>query len=67
MRALVATLLLAGCSAGSEPPNGFTGDDQRQLNEAAAMLDANSVSLDAVAPDPSRNEPDPSRNESAAP
>ena len=48
MRSLAALLLLTACSAEPEPPRGFTADDQRQLNEATDMLDANSVSLDAV-------------------
>ena len=44
-------VLLAACS--SEPdaqPGGITADDQQQLNEAAEMLDANSVDLEEVAP-----------------
>lgn len=49
MRMLVALLVaLTACASEPGPPNGLTADDQRQLNEAAEMLDANSVSLDAV-------------------
>jgi uncharacterized lipoprotein len=48
MRPLVFALLLAACSEPSEPPRAFTADDQRQLNEAAEMLNANSVSSDAI-------------------
>ena len=46
---LTAALLLAACSSDPEPqPGGLTADDQAQLNDAAAMLDANSVDLNAV-------------------
>ncbi len=46
---LPGTLLLAACSSGSDaPPGATTADEDRQLNEAAAMLDSNSVDLDAV-------------------
>lgn len=48
MRALLPLLLLAACSAQSDAPGGITADDQRQLNEAAEMLDANSLAPDAV-------------------
>ena len=49
MRVLLpAVLLLAACSAEPEQPGGVTADEARQLNEAAAMLDANSVSADAL-------------------
>lgn len=41
--ALVATV--AGCSRG-EDPTAVPAGDQRQLNEAAEMLDANSVALE---------------------
>lgn len=47
--ALAAALLLAACSHEPDPqPGGITADDQAQLNDAAAMLDANSVDLNAV-------------------
>ena len=42
-------LLLAACSGGDAPPGGVTADEAHQLNEAAEMLDANSVDLNAVA------------------
>lgn len=50
MRVLaLALLLLAACSADPDPqPGGLTADDQQQLNDAAEMLDANSVDLNAV-------------------
>ncbi|WP_374942510.1 hypothetical protein [Sphingomonas sp.] len=44
-----AALLLAGCSAEPEPAGGVTADEARQLNEAAAMLDANSMDANALA------------------
>lgn len=49
MRAALTFLLLAACSAGEEQPGAVTADEARELNEAAAMLDANAVSLNAVA------------------
>ncbi len=54
---LSAGLLLAAaaCSAGGgEQPGALSADEERQLNDAAAMLDANSVALEAV----SENESD---------
>ncbi|MEG3173563.1 hypothetical protein U1708_15210 [Sphingomonas sp. ZB1N12] len=42
---------LAGCSPATEP-GAVTADEAHQLNEAAAMLDANSVDLNAVATAP---------------
>jgi hypothetical protein len=53
MRPLLALLfLLTSCSADPDPqPGGLTADDQQQLNEAAEMLDANSVDLNAVSAD----------------
>jgi hypothetical protein len=52
MGALFAISALAACSPATEP-GAVTADEAHQLNEAAAMLDANSVDLDAVvaAPD----------------
>ena len=41
--AVTAALALAGCSGSDDQPGVVTADEARQLNEAAAMLDANSV------------------------
>lgn len=52
--AIVAlSLLLAACGGGDEEagPGGLTPAEARELNEAAEMLDANAVSLEAVAND----------------
>lgn len=47
--ALLPLLLIAsGCSSEPTEPGAVTADEERQLNDAAAMLDANSVSLEAV-------------------
>ena len=52
MRALLlAPILLAACSGGGEQPGAVTADEARQLNEAAEMLDANAVSLNAATED----------------
>jgi hypothetical protein len=48
--------LLAACSPAADPPGTMTADDRHQLNEAAAMLDADSISLNAVS-----NQPEPAR------
>ena len=51
MRALplAAALILSACGRDPDPqPAGLTADDQAQLNDAAAMLDANAVDLNAV-------------------
>lgn len=53
--ALFAVSTLAACSPASEP-GAVTADEAHQLNEAAAMLDANSVDLNAVAADPDDTE-----------
>jgi hypothetical protein len=45
---LAVTALLAACSREAEPPGGVTPDEAQQLNEAAAMLDANSVDAKAL-------------------
>ncbi|WP_231731686.1 hypothetical protein [Sphingomonas sp. CCH5-D11] len=39
-------LLLAACSGEPAAPGAPTADEEQQLNEAAAMLEANSVTLD---------------------
>ncbi len=44
-----ALLSLAACSS-SDQPTGLSAEENRQLNEAAAMLDANAVDLNAMAP-----------------
>ena len=50
VRPLLPLLLMMGaCSPAPDQSTGITADDQRQLNEAAEMLDANSVDLNAVA------------------
>ena len=46
--ALAAFLLLAACSAGDDAPGAVSQSEQQQLNDAAAMLDANSVDANAV-------------------
>lgn len=45
---LPALLLLAACAGENPQPAGLTADDQAQLNDAAAMLDVDSVDLNAV-------------------
>jgi hypothetical protein len=44
-------LLLAGCGQSADDPGlgGLSHSEASQLNDAAAMLDANSVSINAVA------------------
>ncbi len=39
--ALGLLLLLGGCGSGPEASGGVSADEQRQLNDAAAALDAN--------------------------
>lgn len=57
---LAAALLLAACSGGKDQPGAVTADEARQLNDAAAMLDANSVDANAVGADAApTNESDP--------
>lgn len=41
-------LLLAACSGSSDDPRAVTPDEAAQLNDAAAMLDANSIDLNAI-------------------
>lgn len=70
-RRLVAPLLLIlalpACSGGSESSPGATSaDENRQLNDAAAMLDANSIDLNQVAADPAPDADAPT-NESRVP
>ncbi|WP_267383373.1 hypothetical protein [Sphingomonas sp. GC_Shp_2] len=55
--AAAAAFALAACSSHTDQPGAVTADEARQLNDAAAMLDANSVDANAVGGD---NESDPS-------
>jgi hypothetical protein len=43
-------LLLAACSGGggNDDPRAVTADEATQLNDAAAMLDANAIDLNAA-------------------
>jgi acetyl-CoA acetyltransferase len=60
--ALFAVSTLAACSPASEP-GAVTADEAHQLNDAAAMLDANSVDLNAIAdaPETPSNQSDQTR------
>lgn len=44
-----ALLTLAACSS-HDQPQGLSAEENRQLNDAAAMLDANAFDLNAMAP-----------------
>ncbi|WP_312487567.1 hypothetical protein [Sphingomonas sp.] len=46
---IAALLALPACSS-NDQPEGLSDAENRQLNEAAAMLDANAVDLNAMAP-----------------
>jgi hypothetical protein len=48
---ILAAGLLAACGRDPDPPGVLSAEDDRQLNEAAAMLDANAVDVNAVAAD----------------
>jgi len=70
-RRLVAPLLLIlalpACSGGSDSnPGATSADEDRQLNDAAAMLDANSIDLNQVVTDPAQDAAAPT-NESRVP
>ncbi len=56
VRSVGVALLLVACSAEPDAPGAIPADEERRLNEAAAMLDANSVDADALA-DPVINQP----------
>lgn len=61
MRALllVPLLMLAACGSGDDDPGrgGLSGTEASQLNDAAQMLDANSVSANAVSPNDQEQAP----------
>lgn len=46
MKPLALALLLAACSSAHEEAGAVTADQDRQLNEAAASLDANVAAAD---------------------
>ncbi len=46
--ALPLALLVACSGGGRDDPGAVSADEARQLNDAAAMLDANSVDLNAT-------------------
>ena len=46
---LAAALFLAACQGGDSTPGAASPAEARALNDAAAMLDANSVDMNAVA------------------
>lgn len=52
---LAIALLLAGCGTPATDQSGASPSEARQLNEAAAMLDNDSVSANAIA-DPANNQ-----------
>ena len=56
--AFLVLAMLGACSPHGDQSGAVTADEARQLNDAAEMLDANSVDENAVAPD--TNESDPS-------
>ncbi len=69
---LAGALALAACSSASDSSGAVTADEAQQLNDAAAMLDANSVDLNAVATDdpeipPNSTEPETSSRQSDQP
>lgn len=49
--ALLLPLALAGCGGTDSPPGAVSTDEARSLDEAAEMLDPNSVSAAAMARD----------------
>jgi len=46
---IAALLLLNGCGSADTDPSGASPSEARQLNDAAAMLDDDSVSANAMA------------------
>ena len=53
--AALAALPLAGCSRGDEDPSAIAADDQRQLNEAAAMLESNGIDVNTPTESPAHD------------
>jgi acetyl-CoA acetyltransferase len=48
LAAAILAVSLAACSPAREDPGAVTADEAAQLNDAAAMLDADSIDLNAV-------------------
>lgn len=44
----MALLMLTACGGANEIPGGVSADEAAALNDAAVMLDTNSVSTDAI-------------------
>lgn len=44
----MALLMLTACGGTTETPGGVSADEAAALNDAAVMLDTNSVSADAI-------------------
>lgn len=44
----MALLMLTACGGANEIPGGVSADEAAALNDAAVMLDANSVSANAI-------------------
>lgn len=55
---LPLALLIAACGSDeTSGPGGMSPDEAQELNDAAAMLDANAVELDEVSPQANRQDP----------
>ena len=54
--AATSAMLLGACHASPQDAGTITRSEQRQLNDAAAMLDANSVDANAIDPNASDEE-----------
>lgn len=57
LTAIGPLMLAAACSGGGDNSGGTTADQDRQLNDAAEMLDANSVALEQVSDNDSGIQP----------
>lgn len=64
---LAAMLALAACGGPEKGAGGLTADEERQLDNAAAMLDANTIELpdDSLVADPADLDAAPPANGSA--
>lgn len=58
MRPFILLLFLVACSQTSDQPGQVAPDEAQALNDAAEMLDANSVDLNAVTADEPAEEGD---------